>query len=49
MKFMAASITDSAQVIMSRLFIRHMLYKGQISKQSRCSYSSLSLAISLCN
>lgn len=49
MKSMAASITDSAQVIMSRLFIRHMLYKGQISKQSRCSYSSLSLAISLCN
>ncbi|KAJ9300975.1 transcriptional regulator family: Fungal Specific TF [Paecilomyces variotii] len=30
MKPMAASITDSPQVIMARLFIRHMFYKGQI-------------------
>lgn len=39
MKSMAASITDSAQAIMSRLFIRHMLYKGQIMLHRRYLYT----------
>ena len=35
MKSMTASITDSPQVIMSRLFIRHLFYKGQIMLHRR--------------
>ncbi|KAI4142341.1 MAG: hypothetical protein L6R39_004978 [Caloplaca ligustica] len=35
MKSMTASITDSPQVIMSRLFIRHLYYKGQIMLHRR--------------
>ena len=35
MKSMAASITDSPQVIMSRLFISHLFYKGQIMLHRR--------------
>ncbi|KAH8671694.1 fungal-specific transcription factor domain-containing protein [Xylariales sp. PMI_506] len=35
MKSMAASIADSPQVIMSRLFLRHMLYRGQIMLHRR--------------
>ena len=35
MKSMAASITDSPQVIMSRLFISHLYYKGQIMLHRR--------------
>ncbi|KZF19520.1 putative fungal-specific transcription factor, partial [Xylona heveae TC161] len=38
MKPMAASITDSAQVIMARLFISHMFYKGQIMLHRRFLY-----------
>ena len=34
-KPMAASVTDSPQVIIARLFIRHMLYKGQIMLHQR--------------
>ncbi len=34
-KSMAASVTDSPQVIIARLFIRHMLYKGQIMLHQR--------------
>ena len=35
MKSMAASITDSPQVIMSRLWIGHLIYKGQIMLHRR--------------
>ena len=35
MKSMTASITDSPQVIMSRLFISHLIYKGQIMLHRR--------------
>ncbi|PWY74311.1 hypothetical protein BO70DRAFT_372948 [Aspergillus heteromorphus CBS 117.55] len=35
MKEMAASVTDSPQLIMSRLFLEHMLYKGQIMLHRR--------------
>lgn len=35
MKSMTASITDSPQVIVSRLFIRHLYYKGQIMLHRR--------------
>ncbi|KAL8770429.1 MAG: hypothetical protein Q9209_003855 [Squamulea sp. 1 TL-2023] len=35
MKSMTASITDSPQVIMSRLFISHLFYKGQITLHRR--------------
>ena len=35
MKSMTASITDSSQVIMSRLFISHLYYKGQIMLHRR--------------
>ncbi|KAL8702572.1 MAG: hypothetical protein Q9201_004252 [Fulgogasparrea decipioides] len=35
MKPMTASITDSPQVIMSRLFISHLFYKGQITLHRR--------------
>jgi hypothetical protein len=38
MKPMAASVTDSPQVIMSRLFISHMFYKGQIMLHRRFLY-----------
>jgi hypothetical protein len=38
MKPMAASVTDSSQVIMSRLFISHMFYKGQIMLHRRFLY-----------
>ncbi|KAF9892662.1 hypothetical protein FE257_001064 [Aspergillus nanangensis] len=34
-KPMAASVTDSPQVIIARLFIRHMFYKGQIMLHQR--------------
>ncbi|PYH83381.1 hypothetical protein BO82DRAFT_431094 [Aspergillus uvarum CBS 121591] len=34
-KPLAASVTDSPQVIMSRLFLRHLLYKGQIMLHRR--------------
>ena len=35
MKSMTASITDSPQVIMSRLFISHLIYRGQIMLHRR--------------
>lgn len=35
MKSMTASITDSPEVIMSRLFISHLIYKGQIMLHRR--------------
>ncbi|KAL8734068.1 MAG: hypothetical protein Q9181_003352 [Wetmoreana brouardii] len=35
MKPMTASITDSPQVVMSRLFISHLFYKGQITLHHR--------------
>ena len=35
LKSMTASITDSSQVIMSRLFISHLIYKGQIMLHRR--------------
>ena len=35
MKPMAASVTDSSQVIMARLFISHMFHKGQIMLHRR--------------
>ncbi|KAM5466589.1 hypothetical protein MauCBS54593_005846 [Microsporum audouinii] len=38
MKPMAASVTDSSQVIMARLFIGHMFYKGQIMLHRRFLY-----------
>ncbi|EFQ96790.1 fungal specific transcription factor domain-containing protein [Nannizzia gypsea CBS 118893] len=38
MKPMASSVTDSAQVIMARLFIGHMFYKGQIMLHRRFLY-----------
>ncbi|GFF83644.1 uncharacterized transcriptional regulatory protein C1F7.11c [Aspergillus udagawae] len=38
MKPMAASVTDSPQVILARLFIRHMFYKGQITLHRRFLY-----------
>jgi hypothetical protein len=38
MKPMAASVTDSSQVIMARLFISHMFYKGQIMLHRRFLY-----------
>ncbi|KAL4924286.1 putative transcription factor, partial [Aspergillus undulatus] len=34
-KPMAASVTDSPQVIIARLFIRHLLYKGQMMLHQR--------------
>ncbi|EZF33320.1 hypothetical protein H109_03636 [Trichophyton interdigitale MR816] len=38
MKPMASSVTDSPQVIMARLFIGHMFYKGQIMLHRRFLY-----------
>lgn len=38
MKPLAASVTDSPQVIMSRLFLGHMVYKGQIVLHRRFLY-----------
>jgi hypothetical protein len=38
MKSMAASVTDPPQVIMARLFISHMFYKGQIMLHRRFLY-----------
>ncbi|RHZ44740.1 putative transcription factor [Aspergillus thermomutatus] len=38
MKPMAASVTDSPQVILARLFIRHMFYKGQVMLHRRFLY-----------
>ncbi|EPE36718.1 fungal specific transcription factor [Glarea lozoyensis ATCC 20868] len=38
MKAITASITDSPQITMSKLFIRHLLYKGQIRLQHRFLY-----------
>jgi len=38
MKPMAASVTDSAQVIMARLFISHMIYKGRVMLHGRFLY-----------
>lgn len=35
MKPLAASVTDSPQVIMSRLFVNHLFYKGQIMLHQR--------------
>lgn len=35
MKSMAASITDSPQIIFARIFLRHLLYKGQIMLHRR--------------
>lgn len=35
MKPMAASIIDSPQIIMARLFLNHMFYKGQIMLHQR--------------
>ncbi|RDW59232.1 fungal specific transcription factor-1 [Coleophoma crateriformis] len=35
MKSMAASVTDSPQIIMSRLFISHMFYKGKMMLHRR--------------
>jgi len=35
MKSMTASITDSPQVIMSRLFVSHLFYKGQVMLHRR--------------
>lgn len=34
-KSMAASVTDTPQVIIARLFVRHMLYKGQLMLHQR--------------
>lgn len=41
MKPLATSVTDSPQVIMSRLFLGHMVYKGQIALHRRFLYTSL--------
>ncbi|KAL2855323.1 fungal-specific transcription factor domain-containing protein [Aspergillus pseudoustus] len=38
MKSMAASLTDSPQAIISRLFIQHMFYKGQVMLHRRFVY-----------
>ncbi|KAL2818950.1 fungal-specific transcription factor domain-containing protein [Aspergillus granulosus] len=38
MKPMAASLTDSPQAIISRLFIQHMFYKGQVMLHRRFVY-----------
>jgi hypothetical protein len=40
MKPLATSVTDSPQVIMSRLFLGHMFYKGQIVLHRRFLYTS---------
>ncbi|CAI7617246.1 unnamed protein product [Penicillium crustosum] len=40
MKPLATSVTDSPQVIMSRLFLGHMVYKGQIALHRRFLYTS---------
>ncbi|KAL4941839.1 hypothetical protein BDV06DRAFT_173420 [Aspergillus oleicola] len=40
MKPMAASLTDSPQVIVARLFIKHMFFKGQIMLHRRFCYMS---------
>jgi hypothetical protein len=40
MKPLATSVTDSPQVIMSRLFLGHMVYKGQIVLHRRFLYTS---------
>ncbi|KAJ5784059.1 uncharacterized protein N7518_009736 [Penicillium psychrosexuale] len=40
MKSMATIVTDSPQVIMSRLFLGHMIYKGQIVLHRRFLYTS---------
>lgn len=40
MKSMATSVTDSLQVIISRLFLGHMIYKGQIVLHRRFLYTS---------
>lgn len=40
MKSMATSMTDPPQVIMSRLFLGHMVYKGQIVLHRRFLYTS---------
>ncbi|KAL4785297.1 putative fungal-specific transcription factor [Aspergillus varians] len=38
MKPLAASLTDTPQVIVARLFIQHMLYKGQVMLHRRFIY-----------
>lgn len=38
MKIVSASVTDSPQVTMARLFIRHLFYKGQIRLHHRFLY-----------
>ncbi|KAJ5969979.1 hypothetical protein N7501_006227 [Penicillium viridicatum] len=40
MKPLATSMTDSPQVIMSRLFLAHMVYRGQIVLHRRFLYTS---------
>ncbi|KAJ0423708.1 fungal-specific transcription factor domain-containing protein [Aspergillus carlsbadensis] len=42
MKPMAASLTDSPQAIISRLFIQHMFYKGQVMLHRRFIYTQAS-------
>ena len=42
MKSMTASITDSPQLIMSRLWIGHLIYKGQIILHRRFAHESTS-------
>jgi hypothetical protein len=39
MKPTAASLTDSSQIIMARLFLGHMMYKGQIMLHRRFLYA----------
>ncbi|KAL2852670.1 fungal-specific transcription factor domain-containing protein [Aspergillus pseudodeflectus] len=42
MKPMAASLTDSPQAIVSRLFIQHMFYKGQVMLHRRFVFTQAS-------
>ncbi|KAL3466175.1 putative fungal-specific transcription factor [Aspergillus heterothallicus] len=42
MKSMAASLTDSPHIIISRLFIQHMIYKGQVMLHRRFVYMQAS-------
>ncbi|KAL3453311.1 fungal-specific transcription factor domain-containing protein [Aspergillus insuetus] len=42
MKSMAASLTDSPQAIISRLFIQHMFYKGQVMLHRRFVFAQAS-------
>ncbi|KAL5333051.1 fungal-specific transcription factor domain-containing protein [Aspergillus crustosus] len=43
MKSLEASLTDSPQVVVSRLFIQHMFYKGQIMLHCRFAFTQGSL------